>query len=62
MKQGIDEIVVAEDTPGIGQELESALLLSRRESLPQADNCGMVLSARDQQGVVVGFVATTSYG
>jgi predicted N-acetyltransferase YhbS len=52
------------DAPAeVGREIEAQLLQSLRNALPQGENSSFVLSARNQEGVLVGgLVASTSYG
>ncbi len=58
-----DEIVIAEDDPQVGQTVETALLQSLRDALPQGRNTSFVLSARTPGGDLVGgLTAGTSYG
>lgn len=57
------EINITDDEHGIDHFLESKLLASLRNSLPQGDNSNFVLSARDSENRIVGgLIASTSYG
>jgi N-acetylglutamate synthase-like GNAT family acetyltransferase len=58
-----NEIVIAEDGPEVGHDIDAGLLHSLRKNLPQARNTNFVLSAREQDATVIGgLTAGTSYG
>ena len=62
-KDPIPGIEISEDEDSVGQFLESELLLSLRNSLPQGENSAFVLTAKNRmQKVVGGLTASTSYG
>ena len=57
------DIIVAEDSAALGQEIESKLLAALRRDLPQSANTSFVLSARDRDGTLHGgLTASASYG
>ncbi len=57
------DIVVAEDSAALGAEIEARLLDALRRDLPQSANTSFVLSARDEDGALLGgLTASTSYG
>ncbi|MGI9436601.1 MAG: GNAT family N-acetyltransferase [Geminicoccaceae bacterium] len=63
MSQPVDDIKIADDTPNVGDDIETQLLCTLQETLPQACNSNFVLSARDRQGRLVGgLAANTAYG
>lgn len=56
-------VTIAEDDPKLAGTIEVALLRALRETLPQSDNQGFVLSAKSENGTLVGgLTASTSYG
>ncbi len=58
-----DDFSLSEDTKEVGHQLESKLLTSLRNSLPQAENTSFVLAARDPTSRLIGgLTASTSYG
>ena len=63
MKIEASELSIAEDELAIAAMLESELLKSLRDHLPQALNTSFVFSAKNSGGVIVGgLTASTSYG
>lgn len=56
-------VTIAEDDPKLAGTIEAELLRALRATLPQSDNDGFVLSARSEDGELVGgLTASTSYG
>jgi GNAT superfamily N-acetyltransferase len=63
MNESIVNIEFSEDEQSISQLLESELLDSLGNTLPQAENVSFVLSARDpNENIIGGLSASTSYG
>jgi len=63
MKIGNKTALISEDTPGTAEAIESNLLQSLREHLPQSLNTHFVLSARNSEGQLIGgLTASSSYG
>lgn len=58
-----DEFRITEDSAGAGHAIETELLRSLRDDLPQGENASFVLSARDAESRLAGgLTASTSYG
>ncbi len=56
-------IMIEEADAAVAEAVESSLLASLRETLPQSKNTGFVLSARgDDSRLAGGLTASTSYG
>jgi len=63
MSEPIDDVRISDDSAGVGDQIETELLHSLRETLPQTENQRFVLTARNSDGRLVGgVVASTSYG
>lgn len=63
LKDSIPDIEISEDEHSISHFLESELLASLRNSLPQGENSSFILSAKDPtRKVIGGLTASTSYG
>ena len=59
----IPDIEISENEQSISHFLESELLASLRNSLPQGENTSFILFAKDSaQKVIGGLTASTSYG
>jgi len=56
-------VTIADDDPQLAGTIETKLLRSLRATLPQSDNQGFVLSAKSEDGNLVGgLTASASYG
>lgn len=59
----MNDIQIVESDDNTGAELEAELLKSLGEILPQSNNTGFVLAARDSSNnLVAGLTASSSYG
>ena len=58
-----DPVVIVEESPAVGDLLETELLKSLRQDLAQAANASVVLAARNSDGLILGGLSGgTSYG
>ena len=63
MSETVNPVKIVEAPAEVGLLVEEQLLRALRSALPQGHNTSFVLSATDQQSVLVGgLVASTSYG
>ena len=63
MLEPVDDVRISEESGDASRVIETELVRTLRNALPQADNVSFVLSARDAEGRIVGGLkADTSYG